>query len=108
MFRRLHKDKKPCKMDDTRHIGISKLDFAFGSVLGVHFGGIWLLAVSRRKPTAIHLHFRKIRYILVSTPRLTVNAPMSVSWIYHEIEFFSAVIGVSGSATTRRSASEFL
>jgi hypothetical protein len=25
-------------MDDTRHIGIDELDFAFGAVLGVHFG----------------------------------------------------------------------
>ena len=48
MFRRLHKDKKSCKMDDPRHIGISKLDFAFGLELGVHFRNIWLLAIAQR------------------------------------------------------------
>ena len=127
MFRRLHKDKKSCKMDDPRHIGISKLNFAFGLVLGGHgyqlsvIGyqqAVWAVAnehnrhkglfTENRRPITLPLHFREIRYVLVSTPRLGVNAPVSVGWIHHEIKFFSAVIGVRGSAPTRRRASEFL
>ena len=45
MFRRLHKDKKSCKMDDPRHIGISKLNFAFGLVFGIH--GYQLSVINR-------------------------------------------------------------
>ena len=42
MLRCLHKDKKPGKMDNARHIGIGELNFTFGSVLSGHF----LLVVS--------------------------------------------------------------